>query len=61
VARQVRAALGPGVLLVALTGFNQPEDRQQSVDAGFDAHLAKPVQLDALQSLLAGARPPPAP
>jgi CheY-like chemotaxis protein len=59
VARQVRSALGPGVFLVALTGFSQPEDMQRALEAGFDAHLAKPVELEALQTLLA-ARPRPA-
>ena len=53
VASQVRAGLGKGVLLVALTGHTQPEDRQRALDAGFDAHLAKPVELDELQALLA--------
>jgi CheY-like chemotaxis protein len=38
---------------VALTGYAQPEDRQRSRDAGFDAHLAKPVELDELIAALA--------
>jgi CheY-like chemotaxis protein len=58
VARQVRAALGGSVLLIALTGWSQPEDRQRAIQAGFDAHLAKPVELDALQALLVEHRPP---
>ena len=41
------------MLLVALTGWGQAEDRQQSKDAGFDAHLVKPVDLAALEKLLA--------
>lgn len=35
--------------LVALTGWNRPEDRQRAA-AGFDAYLLKPVELDALLS-----------
>ena len=43
VGRQIRAILGPPVRLIALTGYGQPEDRQRSRAAGFDAHLVKPV------------------
>jgi len=38
---------------VALTGWGQAEDRSRSEDAGFDAHLVKPVDLAALTKLLA--------
>jgi signal transduction histidine kinase/CheY-like chemotaxis protein len=55
VAEQIRAALGPGILLVALTGYGQPEDRRQALEAGFNAHLVKPVELDGLQRLLVTA------
>jgi signal transduction histidine kinase/CheY-like chemotaxis protein len=41
-----------GVTLVALTGWGQEEDRQRTREAGFDHHLVKPVNLDALQVLL---------
>jgi CheY-like chemotaxis protein len=44
---------GKGMLLLALTGWGQEEDRQQCRDAGFDSHLVKPVELSALMSLLA--------
>jgi CheY-like chemotaxis protein len=40
-------------MLVALTGWGQEEDRRRSQEVGFDAHMVKPVDLDALQSLLA--------
>lgn len=40
-------------LLVALTGYGQDEDRRRSQEAGFNAHLVKPVDLDALHKLLA--------
>jgi CheY-like chemotaxis protein len=42
-----------GVVLVAMTGWGQDEDRQQSRDAGFDAHMVKPVDHDALLAFLA--------
>ena len=52
-------------MIVALTGWGQEEDRQRSLDAGFDTHLVKPVDHDALMRLLAslpsgghGVRPP---
>lgn len=44
---------GRGVVLVALTGWGQDEDREKTADAGFDAHLVKPVGYDALTRLLA--------
>jgi CheY-like chemotaxis protein len=44
---------GKSVVLVALTGWGQEEDRHRSKEAGFDAHLVKPVDHDALLKLLA--------
>jgi CheY-like chemotaxis protein len=40
------------LLLVALTGYGQDEDRRASMAAGFDEHLVKPVGVDALRGLL---------
>ena len=37
----------------AITGYGQPEDRQRSVDAGFEEHLVKPVDLGMLQRCIA--------
>ncbi len=53
-ARRLRAhpAL-QSVVLVALTGWGQPEDRQRTKEVGFDRHLVKPVEADALRQLLA--------
>jgi two-component system, sensor histidine kinase len=53
VARQLRAALRETILLVALTGYNRPEDRARSEQAGFDVHLSKPAEPEALLQLLA--------
>jgi len=44
-----------GVVLVALTGWGQEEDRQKSKDAGFNGHLVKPVDHAALMKLLASS------
>ena len=43
--------------LVALTGYAQPEDQRRALDAGFDAHLAKPPDIEALRRLLSEATP----
>ena len=40
-------------LLIALTGYGQPEDRKRSRAAGFDYHLVKPVDPTELEELLA--------
>lgn len=45
---------GKDMVLVALTGWGQEDDRQKSADAGFDHHLVKPVETAALMKLLAG-------
>jgi signal transduction histidine kinase/ActR/RegA family two-component response regulator len=57
VARRVRAAEGPQArsLLVAVTGYGLPEDRERALAAGFDAHVVKPVDTQALEELLASA------
>ena len=54
VARRIRAsdAQRP-VVLVAVTGWGQDEDRRRSQQAGFDHHLVKPVDLASLQRILA--------
>jgi GAF domain-containing protein len=56
VARRVRAALGPAVVLIALTGYGRPADRQRALEAGFDDHLVKPVDPDQLTGLIARAK-----
>ncbi len=55
VARRIRARESGArrTTLVALTGYGLPEDRQRALDAGFDVHLVKPVNLTALTEVLA--------
>lgn len=55
-ARRIRERRKSGVILIALTGWGQEEDRRSSQDAGFDYHLVKPVEVDTLRELLAGIR-----
>jgi CheY-like chemotaxis protein len=45
---------GQGVVMVALTGWGQEDDKRRSQEAGFDHHLVKPVDPDALEKLLDG-------
>jgi signal transduction histidine kinase/ActR/RegA family two-component response regulator len=56
VARRIRARLGGRTLLVALTGYGLPEDRARALDAGFDAHVVKPVDYETLTQVLATSR-----
>jgi CheY-like chemotaxis protein len=54
VARRLRQLSGlDDLILVALTGWGQEEDRQRAREAGFNHHLVKPIDLDTLQALLA--------
>jgi len=56
-ARRIRETRGNDVLLIAITGWGQEEDRRRAFEAGFDHHLTKPVKFDALMKLLAKDRP----
>ena len=40
-------------LLIALTGYGEPESRSRSVQAGFDFHMVKPADVNLLLSMLA--------
>jgi CheY-like chemotaxis protein len=58
VARRMRECpAGERALLIAVTGWGQPEDRRRSTDAGFDFHVTKPVELNVLNALLRSAKP----
>ena len=52
VAQQVRAALGDQILLIALTAYGQPQDRERGLAHGFDFFLIKPANLELLSRLL---------
>jgi CheY-like chemotaxis protein len=52
VARQFRAHLDYHPFLIALTGYTQPSDVKDALDAGFDRHLGKPADMDRLLGLL---------
>ena len=54
VARRIRAGTpGGAVRLIAITGYGQPADRERAIEAGFDAHLLKPVAPEVLARELA--------
>lgn len=46
--------LSQGVRKIALTGYGQPEDKQRALDAGFDQHLVKPVEIEKLVQAMGG-------
>jgi CheY-like chemotaxis protein len=57
VARRIRQQpWGRDVILIALTGWGKDEDRRLSQEAGFNFHIVKPVDLAALEDLLAGSQ-----
>jgi CheY-like chemotaxis protein len=52
-ARQIRSAeWGRDILLVALTGWGQSDDRRRAFEAGFDSHLTKPARPEDLEAIL---------
>jgi signal transduction histidine kinase/ActR/RegA family two-component response regulator len=54
-ARRIREQDCP-IVLIALTGWGQPEDRRRSSAAGFDYHLTKPLDLARLRALLSNLK-----
>jgi CheY-like chemotaxis protein len=58
-ARQIRQQpWGKNMMLIALTGWGQEEDRRRSQEAGFDQHLVKPVEPVSLEKLLGSIQAP---
>jgi len=51
VAQRIKAA-NPLIDVIALSGYGRAEDKQRAVAAGFDAHLVKPIDFDALKKLM---------
>ena len=55
-ARRIRqSAWGKEIILVALCGWGQADDRRTSEEAGFDTHLVKPIDHEVLSQLLIGS------
>jgi DNA-binding response OmpR family regulator len=52
IARHVRSRRGDGVLLVAITGWGQEDDRRRAREAGFDHHFTKPADFEVLLALI---------
>jgi CheY-like chemotaxis protein len=52
VARRLKGAV-PNAILVAMTGFASPSDRERALQAGFVKHLVKPPSLQEVEQLLA--------
>jgi CheY-like chemotaxis protein len=52
--RMRHEAWGRDITLVAMTGWDQEEDRRRSKAAGFDFHLTKPVDPEALRNIIDG-------
>ncbi|MEO7548740.1 MAG: response regulator, partial [Ramlibacter sp.] len=60
VARALRSRFpAQHAVLVALTGWGQEDDRRRAREAGFDHHLVKPAEIEALQQLLASIQAAP--
>ncbi|WP_136922187.1 ATP-binding protein [Polyangium aurulentum] len=58
-ARRIRERLGPRApRLVAVTGYGQDNDREESRDAGFERHLVKPVRAEDIIDVIAGKPEP---
>jgi len=55
VARRIRADLGAAPFLVAMTGYGRDDDRRRALEAGFDLHLAKPVDAGRLERVVSAA------
>ena len=54
VARRIREQGREGLMIVAVTGWGAADDRALSEEAGIDAHLVKPVDMDRLMAVFAG-------
>lgn len=52
VAREVREQIGDEVVLVAVSGFGQPEDKRRALESGFDEHITKPADVHDIENVL---------
>jgi len=53
VARRMKAQAARAIVLIALTGYGQPDDKRRAQMAGFDVHLVKPVTIERLEEAIA--------
>ena len=59
IARRLRGTLGiRRALLIAVTGYGSPEDRERALQSGFDAHVTKPVECATLAALIVSGQMP---
>jgi CheY-like chemotaxis protein len=58
-AKQIRERGLNGARLIAISGYAQPEDVRRAIDAGFDAHVAKPPDPGEIHRLLSHEAPAP--
>ena len=57
IGRRIRSKTeGRSISLIAVTGWSQDHDRRRTAEAGFDAHLVKPVTAQQIQSVIAQVR-----
>jgi len=52
VARGIREQMGDDVVLVAVSGFGQPDDKRRAIEAGFDDHITKPADVNDIENVL---------
>ena len=52
IAKRVRERIVPPPLLIALSGFGSPQDKQQAIESGFDYHVTKPANWQQLEEIL---------
>ncbi len=51
-AAEIRRRGGGRIVLIALSGYGRPEDKHKALEAGFDAHLTKPVSAGTFKQVL---------
>jgi CheY-like chemotaxis protein len=54
-ARLLRTEFGGGIKLIAITAYGRDEDRRRTRQAGFDAHVTKPIDIGLLESIVSTA------
>jgi signal transduction histidine kinase/ActR/RegA family two-component response regulator len=57
VVSRARSVLGRRTVMIAVTGYGQPSDRERAIEAGFDAHLVKPIAASQIGEIIAQVQP----